>query len=331
VSLPLSSIQNRQNHVAALFSRDSLNNLDDLHDVASGASFEIVQLQGGSMHATFVHAELGRSSVHSNALNLSVRGRGPVSNERWTINFFPQHVAGIFNSSILEPSKILIYRPGAEFDGTTGKAFQDWTFTVDDVALRRVVQQIYRMDLPDFGNTYTVVRPNPHVLATIRAFASKVLALHSHKRILTPRAVEALEAQLLDYSSKILMSGVSLDNESSRATITHARLVRESEQYLTAHQDDTVSVPQLCVVADVSERTLRNAFQTVLGISPNAYIKARRLRRARLRLCQSSFETTTVTEIAMSSGFWHLGNFSRDYFEFFGERPSETLKASNAP
>ena len=184
---------------------------------------------------------------------------------------------------------------------------------------------------PDFGNTCTVVRPNRRLLATIRAFASKVLALHSHERVLTPRAVEALEAQLLDYSSRIVMSGVSLDNESFRATISHSRIVRDSEQYLAAHQDDTVSVPQLCVVADVSERTLRNAFQTVLRISPNRYIKARRLRRARLRLCQSSFETTTVAEIAMSSGFWHFGNFSRDYFEFFGEKPSETIKASNAP
>jgi AraC family ethanolamine operon transcriptional activator len=127
------------------------------------------------------------------------------------------------------------------------------------------------------------------------------------------------------------MSGVFQDKKSSRAAISHARIVRDSEQYLAAHQDDAVSVPQLCVIADVSERTLRNAFQTVLGISPNAYIKARRLSRARLRLRLSSFKTTTVAEIAMSSGFWHLGNFTRDYFEFFGERPSETLKASNAP
>ena len=157
------------------------------------------------------------------------------------------------------------------------------------------------------------------------------LVTASHERIVTPRGVEALEAQLLDYSSKILMSGVSLGSESFRAAISHARIVRDSEQYLAAHQDDTVSVPQLCVVAGVSVRTLRNAFQTVLGISPNAYIKARRLRRARSRLRQSSFEIKTVAEIAMSSGFWHLGNFARDYFEFFGERPSETLKASNAP
>jgi transcriptional regulator GlxA family with amidase domain len=34
----------------------------------------------------------------------------------------------------------------------------------------------------------------------------------------------------------------------------------------------------------------------------------------------------SVTSIALAAGFSHLGRFSHDYAERFGERPSETLK-----
>jgi AraC family transcriptional regulator, ethanolamine operon transcriptional activator len=32
-----------------------------------------------------------------------------------------------------------------------------------------------------------------------------------------------------------------------------------------------------------------------------------------------------VKSVALAHGFWHLGNFARDYRERFGEAPSETL------
>ena len=35
---------------------------------------------------------------------------------------------------------------------------------------------------------------------------------------------------------------------------------------------------------------------------------------------------TTVTEVAMHFGFFHLGQFARDYRQAFQELPSETLR-----
>jgi AraC family ethanolamine operon transcriptional activator len=35
-----------------------------------------------------------------------------------------------------------------------------------------------------------------------------------------------------------------------------------------------------------------------------------------------------VADIAIRWGFWHMGQFARDYRAMFGELPSETLKKS---
>nr|WP_269767767.1 helix-turn-helix domain-containing protein [Oleiphilus messinensis] len=43
-------------------------------------------------------------------------------------------------------------------------------------------------------------------------------------------------------------------------------------------------------------------------------------------LYQSSAEQTQVADVAADWGFWHLSQFSKDYRQLFGERPSDTLQ-----
>jgi AraC-like DNA-binding protein len=52
-----------------------------------------------------------------------------------------------------------------------------------------------------------------------------------------------------------------------------------------------------------------------------------RLRRAHEDLLQAP-PGTRVTDVALRWGLGHLGRFSRDYLEAFGESPSETLRAT---
>lgn len=89
---------------------------------------------------------------------------------------------------------------------------------------------------------------------------------------------------------------------------------------------ERLSITDLCDIADVSERTLQTAFREILGMSPLAYLKRLRLHRARKDFYREADTALSVTEIAMRWGFWHLGEFSRDYKTCFGELPSETLR-----
>ena len=59
---------------------------------------------------------------------------------------------------------------------------------------------------------------------------------------------------------------------------------------------------------------------------PLQYLKHCRLEAARRELSSAERDQTTVTEVALRYGFYHLGRFSGLYRETFGELPSETLK-----
>ncbi|MCH8337094.1 MAG: helix-turn-helix domain-containing protein, partial [Proteobacteria bacterium] len=83
---------------------------------------------------------------------------------------------------------------------------------------------------------------------------------------------------------------------------------------------------ELCATANVSERTVQNAFQDIMGMSPLTYLHRLRLHRARDELRKAKSGSTTVTDVALNWGFWHFGEFSRAYRNCFGEVPSTTLK-----
>ena len=87
-------------------------------------------------------------------------------------------------------------------------------------------------------------------------------------------------------------------------------------------------ISQLCRIAGVSERGLRNAFRTVRGMSPKQYLLTERLHGVRRALSDTGQRPVTVTDVATNYGFFELGRFAASYREAFGEAPSETLRAA---
>ncbi|MFF0013816.1 AraC family transcriptional regulator [Streptomyces sp. NPDC005374] len=84
---------------------------------------------------------------------------------------------------------------------------------------------------------------------------------------------------------------------------------------------------RLAAIAQVSLRTLQEAFRRHVGMSPMTYVHEVRLQRVQRQLRAAVPGTTTVTEVAHAWGFVHMGRFARRYRERFGESPAQTLRA----
>ena len=305
----------------------SAADLDQLQEVATGAALEIVQLERGNIWGCLGHLELGSSSVHFNHFSLSARGHGAAPEDRWSFCVFPEHVAGVFNGQQLQPNEVLAYRPGVEFAGTTYGVFADWVFTVEDAMLRRTVRSLFHCELPPCNASCITLRPGSEQIQVLRHLAKDFMIQGGKLAppLWSSPELDTRQAKLTHCLAKTLLSGQAEHHRRVRSTVSHARIVREMEEYVSAHYGESLCVADLCELADVSERTLRSAFRNVLGVSPNAYLKIHRLHRARIQLQAHTPDATTVTKVALSSGFWHLGHFARDYAIFFGESPSQTL------
>lgn len=102
-------------------------------------------------------------------------------------------------------------------------------------------------------------------------------------------------------------------------------IVEATLAILEARQHVPVSISAVCGVLGIGERMLERAFQERLGLSPRAYERQRRLRAAH-GLILTDGDRLSITDIAMSFGFWHLGRFSSAYAALFGCSPSETRR-----
>ena len=100
--------------------------------------------------------------------------------------------------------------------------------------------------------------------------------------------------------------------------------------FLRDNLGEPITIAELSRIAGVSERTLRAAFHDVIGISPKKYAITQRLEAAHAALRQADPETTTVTDVAMTFGFFELGRFAGRYRHTFGEVPSRTLRQAAA-
>jgi AraC-like DNA-binding protein len=77
----------------------------------------------------------------------------------------------------------------------------------------------------------------------------------------------------------------------------------------------------------VSVRTLQQGFQRHLGMSPMAYLRAVRLRRAHQDLRSADPDRTTVALIAHRWGFTHLGRFAAAHKTTYGQTPRQALRS----
>ena len=104
------------------------------------------------------------------------------------------------------------------------------------------------------------------------------------------------------------------------------QVVERAEAFLSARIGESVSIAQLCRVAGVSERSLRNAFYDVRGMSPKRFAMRARLTQVRRALSDANGTRGAVTTIATDYGFFELGRFASTYKAVFGESPSATLR-----
>ena len=100
-------------------------------------------------------------------------------------------------------------------------------------------------------------------------------------------------------------------------------------RWLKGHLHEPVRLEGLAAVAGVRPRTLETHFKLYLGTTPLGWVRRTRLALARQQLLRAD-GSTSVTEVALASGFSQLGRFALQYREQYGELPSHTLQRVRA-
>ena len=112
-------------------------------------------------------------------------------------------------------------------------------------------------------------------------------------------------------SFDILSAAIKGSASNPTSTIVRrSAVILRFEKFLQANRRWPVSYDNICAALGVSGRSLRAHCHDLLGVSPMAYVRRKRLRMARAALLRADPATASVTRIAIKFGFSELGRFS---------------------
>ena len=129
---------------------------------------------------------------------------------------------------------------------------------------------------------------------------------------------------------KILPELVGLltgDVESSQAQNSTLE-IKHVNKILSLIRDNLDSPPTVADLANEvgqSQRNIQYLFKRHFSLTPKQYIKAVRLNAARKSIRKAENRRGVISEVANKFGFWHMGQFARDYQAQFGVQPRITL------
>lgn len=132
--------------------------------------------------------------------------------------------------------------------------------------------------------------------------------------------------QEIELAVELLRAGLGkVATAESCAPVARRKAIVLALDYIDACKEEVIKVSELSSAIDIPRRTLNRAFHERFGLGPKAYLNRLRLAAARNQI-SSGNEDIVIADVANQQGFWHMGQFARDYRLLYGELPSETLR-----
>jgi AraC-like DNA-binding protein len=315
--------------------RRTFEDFDEMSAFLSSADVELIRREPGPFEGSMVRADLGRLTVgwtrHSAPLILrsTVHWRGRLFLARMGTERGLVHA----NGHVLDENRLIVYGPGA--------LQHLWTKPLSDGVGVLVVNarsdDLDRVSIASSGEKFssgpglcTLLQPLPSAMAELRALAERsLLAVDAAGVSASAPANDAMAEALLNSLVGAVASDARRASGHEWSGDLHARLVDRTEDVMQAHLGERMYVSQLCDAGQSTERQLQRAFRAVYGVSPNRFVKLRRLHFARRALRNAEAHgKPTVGDVATRFGFDDFGRFAIAYHALFGEVPSATLARS---
>jgi AraC family transcriptional regulator, ethanolamine operon transcriptional activator len=182
---------------------------------------------------------------------------------------------------------------------------------------------------PGEADTAQLIVTLPDKCAALRTTVVDALTLASHSpdTFAQPNVIEHVEESILQ-AVDLAMAAASPTHEAKRLSLSnYLALVRKLDEFVADSTGKTLYSADVARQLGVSVRTLHNAVVAIRGMSMHRYMRLRRLWNVRQQLVRTE-APQSIKAVALTQGFWHMGEFTSLYRELFGETPQQTLSAA---
>ena len=302
--------------------------VDEFVESVRGYQIKFMQLDRGPFVAEALQTQLsgvllsaaqyGRSLVHSG---------GPPS-RKITFAIGTTRLPALWQGREFGPNDLLICPPGVEIDLVTKAGYGVATASFPLELVKATIDSLGLVSIAH-GSTSSIVglKHQAHVIRDVfgAIFDEAVARPYTERAATWALSKQEDLLRLLLSCTDEPASKVKLVSNSERARVLKAALATINDR-----PGEALALGDLCRIARASERTLNYAFMERFGLSPALYVKAWRLNGAHRDLSDEHEPSMKIADIANKWGFWHLGQFAKDYRRWFSELPSDTYRRKHS-
>lgn len=274
-------------------------------------------LMFGNNETLFTHATLGRRMIQNGASPEGLITFGVLANPDINISWRNIEISG---------DMFFVFPESGELHSISNADFDVFVVSLSEEKLNQACSSFDLPDIRTLINNGEAFRCHPQKLTELRNWLSSV----NHE--LTCNNTADNKSRYLKYieqemSYKIIgLLAERLVTASRKPSRKRDLALSAAEDYIKNCTAGVITLPELCAVANVSERTLEYAFRERYGVTPKNYTLVHRMNIVRKQLHKADAKTNSVSEIARQQNFWHMSQFSANYYKLFGELPSDALK-----
>lgn len=303
------------------------NNFETFSTASGAWDFDFIQLSPGSFYADFLFFGDHEFQIGEVCYNKLLYQQGSAPPDCYTFAILHQTSAPIRWRYLDVPSNsIIVFPENNELQGLSQPGHHPFTWTVTETFLAIVASEIGLPEPDQFIKKGAVTLCDPVQVAQIKSFLELLC-----NTIKTTSG--AFVEDVLNYENKwklarlyLLALASSTNIKPKKKRVSRNRIVNRIFEYVDSDLSAPRNIPELCHIAEVDERTLRNIFYDLFSVSPSKYLKCYRLNMVRKAMVALDSPQVKIADIANLNGFWHIGQFAADYRRLFGELPSETLR-----
>jgi AraC family transcriptional regulator, ethanolamine operon transcriptional activator len=291
----------------------------------------LVKLRKEPLRTRRVVVRLESTVLMYHSTNLSVRTRTQLmSGLRGVVAFGPQAV-GTVNGLLIHPDLMLMASGHIECQFVAEAGYESITVIVPQTDFNEYLTSRQLRDPFQPNRTVDLLLCDTTKARELFSFGKRMAVTAARQPELFNGRKEVCVAAGIEVVEMLLEAiGSSEDYALTRSDKTHegySHIVQRAEKFVLAQPDVSFHATDLCRAIGASERALEYAFKEILKMSPMAFLRRVRLHRVHQALRTNTRGTTTVSAEALRWGFWHFGDFSKEYKNCFGESPSDTLRS----
>lgn len=300
--------------------------VDVLNSAFRVQGLEVDQLTSGSFEGALTTVHINEIQLVRLFTNCKIYALGSKSSDEviFCVSLTAPNHPLVSHKQALASQTLFGFDSTGEVDLIIPEALPIATVTVPLAALQQYLHDVERDDLNAKFFRQNAIQVADQQLSDLRAYLNQIFYLAEANPGFLARSPALITGDLLPLLVNCFSDDVC-PNVCAHP-FRRAVIVQEAEDFMLANLDQPLTLEAICIAVKTSKSALSYGFRDVFGLSPMAYLKTVRLNGVHRALKIADPATATVLGTANRYGFWHMGHFSHDYRQMFGESPSDTLR-----